>query len=250
MSLANSTSNLRMPKRHLSLWKCGWTQHTHVRFSSHNCSQPEHAWQLSCNRTHHIYGISCWLVVPQRILRSANCLQICLASLLMSPKTRPKLLLQMVHSLYGTHGGNPMGALGCRLKKCVLVTLTVPRPSWTYSKLKRRFLGKNAGAMKIWWTGSVQQWTNILFVFSLMLVEGIGLVGILILSLTILQLMNTLGFPTRQSNLCWLPLTCLHVLSPLPHSSNYCRHSRAVTVLQVSWPSTWKLPACALAAHA
>jgi len=44
---------------------------------------------------------------------------------------------------------------------------------------------------------------NILFVFSSMLAEGIGLVGILILSLTILRLMNTLGFPACQSNLCW-----------------------------------------------
>jgi len=44
---------------------------------------------------------------------------------------------------------------------------------------------------------------NILFVFSSMLVEGIGLVSTLILPLTIPRLTNTLGFPARQSNLCW-----------------------------------------------
>lgn len=44
---------------------------------------------------------------------------------------------------------------------------------------------------------------NILFVFSSMLMEGIGLVSILILCLTILQLTSTVGFPARQSNLCW-----------------------------------------------
>jgi len=42
-----------------------------------------------------------------------------------------------------------------------------------------------------------------------------------------------------------LPLACLHVLSPLPHSSKYCHHSRAVTVSQVSQPG-----ACTSAVHA
>ena len=34
-------------QRHLSLWKHCPMQRTHVRFSSHNCSQSEHAWHPS-----------------------------------------------------------------------------------------------------------------------------------------------------------------------------------------------------------
>jgi len=36
-------------------------------------------------------------------------------------RIRPKLPLRVAHSSHGTRGGNPMGALGCHLKKCVLV---------------------------------------------------------------------------------------------------------------------------------